>query len=241
MPGKLPTPFLTWGLLTWGQQHSNHRYSQEPQKLNPLSICLAAWSALHVLLMQQDREVSIKGGLQDLLFGLQAALGSYPVLQQRQQQQDRPKGNLQDPLLGLSTALGAHPVLEQQQQQQQDRPKGNLQVPLVCLSTPPGAYPVLQQQQQQREQDSVRGITQAPNLGLTAVLVAVLVAHTMRLQQQQQQQEEGSRVHARQLMEVKMLSNSFLQNTALTPSLLVLPCSGARTYTTKKERTAARW
>jgi hypothetical protein len=29
MPGKLPTPFLTWGL----QQHSNHRYSQEPQKL----------------------------------------------------------------------------------------------------------------------------------------------------------------------------------------------------------------
>ena len=59
MPGKLPTPFLTWGLLTWGQQHSNHRYSQEPQKLNPLSICLAAWSALHVLLLQQDREVSI--------------------------------------------------------------------------------------------------------------------------------------------------------------------------------------
>jgi predicted lipid carrier protein YhbT len=78
MPGKLPTPFLTWGL----QQHSNHRYSQEPQKLNPLSTCLAAWSALHVLLLQQDREVSIKGGLQDLLFGLQAALGAHPVLLQ---------------------------------------------------------------------------------------------------------------------------------------------------------------
>jgi hypothetical protein len=62
---------------------------------------------------------------------------------------------------------------------------------------------VLQQRQQQREQDSVRGVTQDPNLGLTAVLVA----HTMQLQQQQQ--EEGSRVHTQQLMDMKMMSKSF--------------------------------